>query len=122
MAARKRMRRSIRRDAWSDRDGDGPRPSGTPPPTINLRHLRAEEALAVFEAAVARHAARGTRELLVVHGRGHGSPGGRPVIGPMIRKWCEGHPGAVTGWREAPRDWGGAGASVVGLRGAGRVI
>ena len=117
MAARKKMRRSIRHDAWSEDDPNAQRPSGTMPPTINLRHMRAEEAEAVFEASVARHRTRGTRELLIVHGRGLGSPGGKSVIGPLVRNWCDRHTEMVSSWREAPRDWGGAGAIVIRLRG-----
>ncbi len=116
MAARKRKRRSIRFDAWDDDVPGARRPSGPLPPTVNLRHMRAEEALAVLEAAVARHRARGTSELLIVHGRGRGSPGGKPVIGPMVLSWCAEHPAQVADVREAPRDWGGAGASVLRLR------
>ncbi|MBU1073429.1 Smr/MutS family protein, partial [bacterium] len=61
------------------------------------------------------HRARGTRELLVVHGKGLRSEGA-PVIAPLVRRWLKDHPEDVAGWRPAPRDWGGEGALVIVLR------
>ena len=90
--------------------------SGEPPPAVHLRQLRADEALAKLAGEVAVHRARGTRELLVVHGKGLHSEGGQPIIAPLVRRWIKDHPEDVASWRPAPRDWGGEGALVIVLR------
>jgi DNA-nicking Smr family endonuclease len=94
-------RRQIRKDA---------------PPTIHLRRLPAENALGRLKAMLLGYARLGRREVIVVHGRGHNSPGGQPILGPLVRRWCDEHPELVSSWREAPPEWGGAGAIVVALR------
>ncbi len=118
---RRGMRRSIRHEAREESpDGPGgwddPARSLVRPEEVQLRRLPAEEALQVLADAVDRLRAMGGRELLVVHGRGRNSPGGVPVIGPLVRNWCGDNPQAVAGWREAPPRWGGAGAIVLELR------
>ena len=96
-------------------EATGPR-SGTPPPAIHLRQLRAEEALAKLEMMVDLHRRRGEREILVVHGRGLRSAGGIQVIAPLVKEWLQAHPDLVAAVRPAPNDWGGEGALVVTLR------
>lgn len=64
------------------------RPTPPPIPHLNLRRMRLEPALAQLARFVAQHRGRATPEILVVVGRGHGSPGGEPVIGPAVRDWC----------------------------------
>jgi len=142
-APRRGLRRSIRhgahepaggRDAGDGADGgaddarDGagvdplgalrrPRPrAADAPPAIQLRRLRAEAALERLETMLQVHRHRGQLRVLVVHGRGHNSPGGQPVLGPLVRRWLDEHPQVVAGWREAPPAWGGEGAVVVELR------
>jgi DNA-nicking Smr family endonuclease len=109
-------RRSIRYDAV---DGsDTPRSARDPdaPPEIHLRKLGVAEALARLETQLRAYRRQRRRELLVVHGRGHGSPGQVAVLGPIVRDWCDEHPALVASWREAPPRWGGTGAIVVTVR------
>lgn len=115
-AGRRGKRRSIRYDAV---DGTAaPKPARDPaaPPAIQLRKLRVAEALDRLAAQLRAYQRQGQRELLVIHGRGQGSPDQVAVLGPVVRDWCDAHPALVAGWREAPPRWGGAGAIVVTLR------
>ena len=115
---RRGMRRSIRFEAYEEDPAErekGPHPQQ--PPSVHLRLLKAEEALDRLQFQLQAFAAKGTPEVLVVHGKGSNSPGGVSVLGPLVRSWCDDHPGLVRSWREAPRAWGGAGAIVVTLNG-----
>lgn len=117
-APRRGLRRSIRLDAQVI-EGDGARPGPRAvdaPPAIQLRRLVAEVALERLATMLQAHRHLGRLEVLVVHGRGRNSPGGRPVIGPLVRQWCADHPAIVADAREAPPAWGGEGALVVTLR------
>ncbi len=58
---------------------------------------------------------QGRDEVLVVHGRGHGSPDGRGVLGDAVRTWCTDNADLVVDWRTAPQHWGGEGAVVLTL-------
>lgn len=110
------MRRSIR---FSDEDSD-PRdqPRGRregAPPEILLRMLTVAEALERLEFQLRAYAAKNQVKVLVIHGKGHSSPGGISILGPEVRDWCDAHPSLVDAWQEAPPGWGGAGAIVVTL-------
>ena len=83
------------------------------PPSIHLRKLTVDEALMRLETQLRAFAGQGTREVLVIHGKGQGSVGGISVLGPEVRRWCDQHPALVSSWREAPPRWGGSGAIVV---------
>ncbi len=116
-APRRGKRRSIRYDAEQEWPED--RPGGRAPdapPEILLRMLPLDEALRRMVQQLRGYAARGVREVLVVHGKGTRSAGGIPVLGPAVRDWCGSHPDLVASWREAPGKWGGAGAIVVTLK------
>lgn len=138
-APRRGLRRSIRHGAHEPAGGRGasggasgardgadddplgalrrPRPrAADAPPAIQLRRLRAEAALGRLELMLGVHRRRGQLQVLVVHGRGHNSPGGQAVLGPLVRQWLDEHPQTVASWREAPPAWGGEGAVVVELR------
>ncbi len=78
--------------------------------------LTLDEAMRRMVQQLRGYAARGVREVLVVHGKGTRSAGGIPVLGPSVREWCGSHPDLVASWREAPGKWGGAGAIVVTLK------
>ncbi|MBC8424622.1 Smr/MutS family protein [bacterium] len=108
----KGMGRSIRHGS---EEGEREYRSGEPPPAVQLRRLRGDEALATLAREVVSHRRRGTRELLVVHGKGLGSDGA-PVLGDLVRSWLKQHTDEVASWRPAPRDWGGEGALVIVLR------
>jgi len=113
---RRRLRRSIRYDAVEEDPRERrQRAQAGMPPSINLRRLHAEPALARLEAQLRAFAGMGRKKVLVVHGRGHGSTGGQPILKGLVREWCNAHPGLVKGWSEAPREWGGEGAIVVQL-------
>jgi DNA-nicking Smr family endonuclease len=115
---RRGLRRSIRLDTHVA-EGDGARPGERAveaPPTIQLRRLIAEVALERLATRLQVYRHLGLLEVLVVHGRGLNSPGGRSVIGPLVRQWCADHPALVVATREAPPAWGGEGALVVTLR------
>ena len=85
------------------------------PPEIFLRKCTFEEAMHRLDQQVRAHAAQGRREVLVVHGKGRGSPDGRGVLGSAVREWCLAHPRLVRGWRTAQPAWGGDGAVVLDL-------
>jgi hypothetical protein len=113
---RRGLRRSIRRDAETLPAGTRPSRAADSPPVIQLRRLPAEQALAQLALSLRVHRHQGTREVLVVHGKGLNSPGGQPVIAPLVRDWCRDHPDVVAATREAPPAWGGEGALVLTLR------
>ena len=96
------MGRSIRRDAVEG--GERTPRSGPPPEAIHLRQMRADAAMEKLRTMVELHRRRGTLELLVVHGKGLHSEGGRPVIAPLVRDWLKAHPETAAGWRPAHRE------------------
>ncbi len=115
---RRGKRRSIRYEAVEDVEGaDGLlRPPDAPEASVHLRRMTGDEALARLETDVRQFRKLGHSEMLVVHGRGQNSPGGKSVLGPLVRCWCDEHPNLVLRWQEAPRHWGGPGAIVVYLQ------
>jgi hypothetical protein len=56
------------------------------PPQVLLRLLRFEDAMVRLETQLRAFQRHGTHEVLVVHGKGQHSPGGRPVIAPAARQ------------------------------------
>ena len=109
-------RRSIRRDAVPETGGRPLSPGGESPPRIDLHRRRAGEALEYLAMMLQVYRRRGTAEVLVIHGRGHHSAGGVPVLAPLVRRWLAEHTELVASFRVAPRNWGGEGATVVVLR------
>jgi DNA-nicking Smr family endonuclease len=109
----RKQRRSIRYESFESEPPSRPQKAPDAPPEIHLRKLRFEAALTRLEQQLRAFQRQGRREVLVVHGKGQGSPGGHGVIGPAVREWCDAHPGLVASWREAPPQWGGEGAIVV---------
>ncbi|HOX24511.1 MAG TPA: Smr/MutS family protein [Candidatus Krumholzibacteria bacterium] len=93
---------------------DGVRPAR--PPEIFLRKCTWAEAMLRLDQQVRAHARQGRREILVVHGKGLGSPDGRGVLGSAVCDWCSQHPDLVIEWRPAPPAWGGDGAKILTLR------
>ena len=118
---RRGMRRSIRHEAVEEWPEDrlaarqAAREEGMPPEII-LRKLIVTEALERLEFQIRSYARQGRNEVLVVHGKGQGSPGGVSVLGPMVRQWCDDCSHLVESWREAPAKWGGEGAIIVVLK------
>jgi DNA-nicking Smr family endonuclease len=110
----KGMGRSIRQ---GDHEVEAHEPaSGPRPPQIHLRQMTSAEALARLEMLVDSYRRRGERVILVVHGRGLRSTGGRQVLAPLVREWLKANPDRIADFRPAPNDWGGEGALVVTLR------
>jgi len=80
-----------------------------------LRKLPLELALETLERFLVAKRRLGEEELIVIVGKGHGSPGGVPVLGPEVRRWLDEHPRLVASWEEAPLREGGSGALLVRL-------
>jgi DNA-nicking Smr family endonuclease len=76
-------------------------------------------ALRALEGFVTAARARGARGLLVIHGRGHGSDAGGPVLRPAIWEWLASpaaeQSGVMAFASARPRD-GGEGATMIWLR------
>jgi DNA-nicking Smr family endonuclease len=94
---------------------------GTPPvqARLDLHGRKRGEALRALERFIATARARGVRAVLVIHGRGHGSEAGAPILRPAIWAWLAG-PAAersgVMAFTSAHARAGGDGATVVLLR------
>lgn len=86
---------------------------------IDLHHRDRATALRDLETFLAGGRARGARVVLVIHGRGHGSDPGGPVLRPAVWDWLSGR-GAercgVMAFASAPPRHGGDGATLVLLR------
>lgn len=86
---------------------------------LDLHGRGRAEALRALESFVAGGRGRGVRTLLVIHGRGHGSDAGGPVLRPAIWQWLASAAaercGVMAFVSARPRE-GGAGATVVLLR------
>ncbi len=87
-----------------------------PRPRLMLRKMPLDLALSRLHGFLIAKQALGTQELIVVVGKGRGSPDGIPVLAPAVRGWLEEHPELVAGFEEAPLREGGAGALLVRLR------
>lgn len=90
--------------------------------TLDLHGATAEEARRVLDAFLSKRRAEGDRAVLVVHGRGEHSPGGRGVLRGEIGAWLS--QGAakrhVLAFASKVDEDGGSGAVLVLLEGAGR--
>lgn len=85
---------------------------------IDLHRLTRDPAKEALEAFILASVRKGLRSVLVVHGRGHNSPGGRPVLKHGCARWLShgtigAHVLAFTSARPAD---GGVGAMYVLLR------
>ena len=95
--------------------------NGEPPvkARLDLHGRLRDEAVHGVERFVAAARARGARTALVIHGRGHNSEAGGPVLRPAIWQWLQSpaasRAGVMAFASARPRD-GGAGATVMLLR------
>jgi DNA-nicking Smr family endonuclease len=95
--------------------------NGEPPvqARLDLHGRLRDEAVRGVERFVAAARARGARTALVIHGRGHNSEAGGPVLRPAIWQWLQSpaasRAGVMAFASARPRD-GGAGATVMLLR------
>jgi DNA-nicking Smr family endonuclease len=89
---------------------------------LDLHGRGRADTLRGLESVVTGARARGARALLVIHGRGHGSDAGGPVLRPAVWEWLASTTaercGVMAFASAGPRD-GGAGATIVLLRRAG---
>lgn len=85
---------------------------------IDLHGMIQADARVALEAFILESVRKGLRAVLVVHGRGLGSPGGRPVLKQAAAQWLShGHIGGyVLAFATARPSDGGAGAMYVLLR------
>jgi DNA-nicking Smr family endonuclease len=86
---------------------------------IDLHGRGRADALRELERFATAARARGARGLLVIHGRGHGSDAGGPILRPAVWEWlagpAAGRCGVMAFVSARPRD-GGDGATLVLLR------
>ena len=83
---------------------------------ISLRQKTREEARRLLENFLRARQIRGDRFVSVVHGKGYGSPDGRPVLARRVPEWlAERKPELVAAWGEARPEDGGSGALYVVL-------
>ncbi len=85
-------------------------------PRLMLRKMPLDLALETLERFLRAWAHQGVKEVVVVVGKGHGSPGGLAVLAPAVRDWLEQHSDQVAGYEDAPTRDGGSGAILVRLR------
>jgi DNA-nicking Smr family endonuclease len=85
---------------------------------LDLHGLRSEEARMLLSEFLTSAYKRGLRCLLVIHGKGYGSPGGEPVLKKRIGAWMT-QRGEVMAFCEARPVQGGSGAVMVLLRARG---
>ena len=83
--------------------------------TLDLHGLRAVEAKAELHRFIQTARARGMQAVRIVHGKGHGSEGGQPVLRPKIRQWLSEFAEVLAFTPASPRH-GGSGAVDVLLR------
>jgi len=79
---------------------------------IDLHGLRRDEAREALRAFIDLSARRGQRCVRIVHGKGHGSPGRRPVLKLRVQRWLA-QSAAVIAFAQASGPQGGAGALIV---------
>jgi DNA-nicking Smr family endonuclease len=79
---------------------------------IDLHGLRRAEAREQLSAFVRQSLRSGWRCVRVVHGKGHGSPGGEPVLKGKVQRWLA-QCAEVIAFAQATGAQGGAGALVV---------
>ena len=56
-------------------------------PVLDLHGLGVQDALAATERFLREAAAAGNREVRIVYGKGHRSPGGRGVLREVVPRW-----------------------------------
>jgi DNA-nicking Smr family endonuclease len=78
---------------------------------IDLHGLRRDEAREALRDFLGEAARRGQRCVRVVHGKGHGSPGRRPVLKAKVQRWLA-QSQEVIAFAQASAPQGGAGALV----------
>lgn len=76
---------------------------------LDLHHATTDEAHVKLEAFLRACLNRGVRCVRIVHGKGYGSPGARPVLKNAVGSWLR-QLAAVLAYVECPEHEGGAGA------------
>jgi DNA-nicking Smr family endonuclease len=81
-----------------------------PQARLDLHGRLAEEALVEAERFLKESLAKGYLKVLIIHGKGHHSPGGKSILKKEIRNLLEKHP-RVGEFGPAQRNHGGEGAT-----------
>lgn len=79
---------------------------------VDLHGLRRDEAREALLGFLTEASRRGQRCVRVVHGKGHGSPGRRPVLKQKVQRWLA-QSAEVVAFAQASGPQGGAGALIV---------
>ncbi|MDR0529290.1 MAG: Smr/MutS family protein [Zoogloeaceae bacterium] len=82
---------------------------------LDLHGMTRDEAEAALLRFLETARSRGIRAVRLIHGQGHSSPAGMPVLRALSREWLRAHP-AVLAFCFAPPKEGGAGATLILLR------
>ena len=82
---------------------------------LDLHQCRVNEALEQIERFIAKCNERQIRWVCLVHGKGHYSADGKPVLKTVLNQWLRKHPGVLGFHSAQPKD-GGTGALYVLLK------
>lgn len=95
--------RKLRRGAWPVQD------------SLDLHGNQTDAARKLLQEFLHEAARRSLRCVLVIHGKGHNSRGGKAVLRKLARNWLTQHP-HVLGYCDALPEYGGSGAVMVLLK------
>lgn len=83
--------------------------------SIDLHGMTVDAARDYLLEFLAECEADGSRNIIIVHGKGYSSPGKKPVIKPMVNRWLRAAPNVLAFCSALPKD-GGTGAVYVLLK------
>lgn len=83
--------------------------------SIDLHGMTVDAARDYLLEFLAECEADGSRNIIIVHGKGYSSPGKKPVIKPMVNRWLRAAPTVLAFCSAQPKD-GGTGAVYVLLK------
>lgn len=86
---------------------------------IDLHQQTTEQAMDSLSEFIARCVANGIRWICVIHGKGHYSKEGKPILKNFLNQWLRTHPHVLAFHSAKPKD-GGTGAVYVLLRKSSR--
>ena len=94
MASKRRRTKFDPQERYGERDepsrARGKRGGEAPAGEIDLHGCTLEAAIRRLSEGLARFRAARKSPVLVITGKGYGSPGGRPVLSPGIERWLRG--------------------------------
>ncbi|AAO90405.1 Smr/MutS family protein [Coxiella burnetii] len=86
-----------------------------PEATIDLHQQTIDEAVKTISFLIADGVTQGRRCILIIHGKGHFSAQGKPVLKNFLNQWLRGHPDVLAFHSTSPKQ-GGTGALIVLLK------